>query len=35
MKTQLIGHITQPLNQVLGLSQSAEVKYSVNVMKLI
>lgn len=34
-KTQLIGHITQCLNQLLGSSQSAEIKYSINVMKLI
>lgn len=34
-KTQLIGHITQHLNHLLGSSQSAEIKYSINVMKLI
>lgn len=34
-KTQLIGHITQHLNQLPGSSQSAEIKYSIDVMKLI
>lgn len=34
-KTQLIACISQHSNQLLGSSQSAEIKYSINVMKLI